>query len=155
MREKTDDKLTQVREDGKTKIMILCGGKVCRTQMAHGYLEFYLRDKADVYSAYVQPGEADPRAADMMAEEGIDITHIKVHPIDDLEHMTFDYIISFSDEFRMNCPFVPSERAVYVHESLPNPSGFEGGEEQLYELYHHVQIAIRNFCLDFKKKYFA
>ena len=75
-------------------VLVLCTGNSCRSQIAHGYLQLYLQDKANVYSAGVETHGVNPRAIKIMAEDGIDISAHTSNNLNEYLQIPFD-VISF------------------------------------------------------------
>ncbi len=110
------------------KILVLCTGNSARSQLAQGYLQHFANmsnmadhgDRVEVYSAGVDPKGVNPLAVQVMAEDGIDISHHTSNHADEYVHIPFDYIITVCDNAREQCPFFPSV-GEQVHQSFPDP----------------------------------
>lgn len=107
------------------KILVLCTGNSARSQMAQGYLQYFadMSDhgvRAQVHSAGVAPHGVNPLAIQVMAEDGIDISHHTSNHADEYVHILFDYVITVCDNAREQCPFFPSS-AKKIHHSFPDP----------------------------------
>lgn len=134
----------------KKKLLILCTGNSCRSQMAHGYFKHLAGDKIEVYSAGVKPEGVNANAIKVMKEEGIDISkHISNH-IDEYLNLDFDYIITVCDNAKEQCPYFPSN-AKKIHQDFPDPAKAIGREEELIKEYRKVRNVLKKFCLDFIK----
>ena len=90
-------------------ILILCTGNSCRSQIAHGYLEYFTDSKAvKVYSAGVETHGVNPKAIAIMKEDGIDISHHTSNNIDEYFDIPFDYVITVCDPKASEmCPIFP------------------------------------------------
>lgn len=87
------------------KILVLCTGNSCRSQIAEGYLRDFAGDKAEIYSAGIETHGVNPRAIATMKEDGIDIsTHTSNH-IDEYRNIDFDFVISVCNNAKDRCPF--------------------------------------------------
>ena len=76
------------------KILILCTGNSCRSQIADGYLKYFAGDKAEVYSAGIEAHGVNPRAIETMKEDGINISSHTSNNIDEYRNIDFDFVIS-------------------------------------------------------------
>ncbi|MDD3095734.1 MAG: arsenate reductase ArsC [Candidatus Neomarinimicrobiota bacterium] len=124
------------------KILILCTGNSCRSQMAHGFMKNF-DARLEVYSAGVAPGyRVAPEAVQVMAEKGIDIS--KHHPHDVREYLeeSFDYVITVCDHARESCPFFSGEVKHRLHYPFPDPYHAPGGPEAVMLVYREVRDAI-------------
>jgi thioredoxin type arsenate reductase len=103
------------------KILVLCTGNSARSQLAQGYLQHFAGDKADVYSAGVEPKGVNPLAVQVMAEDGVDISHHTSNHVDEYAGISFDYVITVCDNAREQCPVFPSD-AQRFHQPFPDPT---------------------------------
>ena len=90
------------------KILFLCTGNSCRSQMAEGFTRHLLKDQIDAYSADVDPKGIDPRAITAMAEVGIDISGQQSKSTGDIKDMQFDFVITLCDNAQKTCPIFPA-----------------------------------------------
>ena len=105
---------------GKPKILFLCTGNSCRSQMAEGWTKALKADQLEAYSAGIQPKGVDPRAVKVMAEAGIDISGQKSKDIDSLGNLEFEYVVTLCDNARESCPFFPA-KTKRVHMGFEDP----------------------------------
>lgn len=132
----------------KKKILVLCTGNSCRSQIAEGYLRYFLNDKADVYSAGIETHGVNPKAIETMREDGIDIaTHTSNH-IDEYAHIHFDYVITVCDHAKESCPFFPTN-AKRFHYNFPDPAKATGTTEEIKEQFRQVRNQIKAYCKNF------
>jgi arsenate reductase len=103
------------------KILVLCTGNSCRSQIAEGYLRCFAGDKAIVYSAGIETHGVNPRAVATMKEDGIDISNHSSNHIDEYQNIDFDFVITVCDHAREQCPFFPT-RAKRYHYNFPDPA---------------------------------
>jgi arsenate reductase len=89
---------------GKLKILFLCTGNSCRSQMAEGWAKYLKMDLIDAYSAGVSPKPLDPRAVTVMAEAGVDISNHHSKHIDELRNIQFDFVVTVCDSAHESCP---------------------------------------------------
>ena len=132
-------------------VLVLCTGNSCRSQIAEGFLRKYLNDSFSVYSAGLEKHGLNPKAVEIMAEVGIDISHHTSDTIEDLPVSEFDYVITVCDNARENCPYFPA-KTQFLHQGFTDPSTMGGNPEELQEAYRICREAISNFCKDFANK---
>ena len=133
------------------KILILCTGNSCRSQMAEGYLRHFAKDRAEVYSAGVEIHGVNPRAIETMKEDGIDISSHTSNNIDEYRNIDFDFVITVCDSARERCPFFPSS-AKKFHHNFPDPAKTSGSEEEIKEKFKNVRQQIKDYCKTFVKE---
>lgn len=129
----------------KKKILVLCTGNSCRSQIAHGYLNQFAGDKAEVYSAGVETHGVNPRAIQTMFEDNIDISKHSSNNISEYEHITFDFVITVCDNAKERCPFFPSQ-AQKFHHNFPDPAKATGSDEEIKEQFRRVRQEIKEYC---------
>ena len=135
----------------KFKILFLCTGNSCRSQMAEGWTRALKGDLIEVYSAGIEMHGLDPIAVEVMAEAGVDIsTHFSKH-IDTLKHIAFDAVITVCDKARESCPFFPGAKKV-LHAGFNDPPAMSkalaaqgAGLEEQRDCYRRVRDEIRAF----------
>lgn len=130
------------------KILVLCTGNSCRSQMAEGYLKHFAGDKAQIWSAGVETHGVNPRALATMKEVGIDISKQTSNNIDEYRDIDFDYVITVCDNARERCPYFPS-KAEKFHYNFPDPAKATGSEEEIGEKFREVRGMIKEYCRDF------
>ena len=132
----------------KKKILVLCTGNSCRSQIAHGYLAFFGGDAVEVYSAGVETHGVNPRAVATMKEDGIDISHHTSNNVSEYTGIDFDYVITVCDNAKERCPYFPT-RAQKTHYNFPDPAKATGTEEEIIASFKNVRDMIKSFCRDF------
>lgn len=132
------------------KILVLCTGNSCRSQIAEGYLRQFAKEKADVYSAGIETHGVNPNAIAVMLKDGIDISHHTSNNISEYEHVDFDFVITVCDNARENCPFF-SGRAKQFHQDFPDPAKKTGSIEEIENEF----IAVRNLIKDYSQNFVA
>ncbi len=93
--------------DQKLKILFLCTGNSCRSQMAEGWARFLHGDKMEVWSAGIEPRGVDPYAVRVMAEAGVDLSHHYSKNVQEVIDIPFDFVITVCDHARESCPLFP------------------------------------------------
>ena len=130
------------------KILVLCTGNSCRSQIAEGFLRFYAGDKAEVYSAGVETHGVNPRAIAIMNEAGIDISNHTSNNIDEYRSIPFDYVITVCDNAKERCPYFPT-KALKFHHNFPDPAKATGTENEILESFRTVREMIKMYCEEF------
>ena len=133
------------------KILVLCTGNSCRSQIADGYLKYFAGDKAEVYSAGVETHGVNPKAIATMEEDGIDISKNTSNNVLEYENIDFDYVITVCDNARERCPYFPT-KAEKFHYNFPDPAKFVGTEEGTKAEFARVREMIKTYCKDFVEK---
>jgi arsenate reductase len=132
----------------KKKILILCTGNSCRSQIAEGYMKFFAGNKAEVYSAGVETHGVNPKAISIMKEDGIDISKHTSNHIDEYTHIDFDFVITVCDNAKERCPFFPT-KAVKFHYNFPDPAKATGTDSEIMEQFRSVREIIKDYCKNF------
>ena len=129
---------------GKIKILFLCTGNACRSQMAEGWARHLKSDLIEAYSAGVWPVGVSSRAIQVMAEAGVDISsHMSDH-VDDFLGIDFDYVITLCDNARESCP-VFSGKAKLIHKPFEDPTFVVGNTEEIMRAFRQTRDLIRAF----------
>jgi arsenate reductase len=134
------------------KILVLCTGNSCRSQMAEGYLRKYAGNKAEVFSAGVETHGLNPRAVKAMAADGIDISAHTSNNIEEYRDIDFDYVITVCDNAKERCPYFPS-KATRLHQNFPDPAKATGSEEDIINQFSTVREQIKVFSKSFVEQY--
>jgi arsenate reductase (thioredoxin) len=133
----------------KKKILVLCTGNSCRSQIAEGYLRYFADDKAEVYSAGVETHGVNLRAIATMKEDGIDISAHTSNNVDEYKDINFDFVITVCDNARERCPYFPT-KAVKFHQNFPDPAKAQGTEEEeVATEFRRVRNMIKSYCKQF------
>lgn len=130
------------------KILVLCTGNSCRSQIAEGYLRHFAGNKAEVYSAGVETHGVNPKAIATMAEDGIDISHHTSNNISEYSNVPFDYVITVCDNAKERCPFFPTT-AQKFHENFPDPAKATGTEAEVMQQFREVRQIIKAYTQSF------
>jgi len=131
------------------KILVLCTGNSCRSQMAEGYLRKFADASVEVYSAGIEAHGLNPHAVSSMARDGVDISSQKSTLVDEYAAMVFDVVLTVCDNARENCPILPSKAgapAVRLHHSFPDPAKAQGTPEDIQKAFDAVRDQIRDYC---------
>ncbi|PZR12622.1 MAG: protein tyrosine phosphatase [Flavobacterium psychrophilum] len=130
------------------KILVLCTGNSCRSQIAEGYLRHFAEEKAIIYSAGVETHGVNPKAIAIMKEDGVDISSHTSNNIDEYYDIDFDYVITVCDNAKERCPFFPS-KAQKFHYNFPDPAKAVGTEEEIRMEFLKVRDMIKEYTKSF------
>lgn len=131
----------------KLKILFLCTGNSCRSQMAEGWARSLKGATLEPYSAGIEIHRLDPHAVKVMAEVGVDISMQSSKHVDALRDIPFDYVVTVCDHARETCPVFPGA-AMAVHRSFDDPPFLArnaASEEEALTHYRRVRDEIRSF----------
>ena len=126
------------------RILVLCTGNSCRSQIAEGYLRHFAGDKATVYSAGVETHGVNPRAITIMAEDNIDISHHTSNNVNEYRDIDFDLVITVCDNAKERCPFFPTN-AEKFHYNFPDPAKATGTTEEIMASFRAVREQIKEY----------
>lgn len=131
----------------KPRVLFLCTGNSCRSQMAEAWTRYLKGDLFDPYSAGVETRDVDPRAIKVMAEIGIDISGQQSKHVDTLIDLEFDYVVTVCDHAREACPFFPAKTKL-IHWGFPDPPQLAAAaqnEEDALKHFRNVRDEIGHF----------
>jgi arsenate reductase (thioredoxin) len=131
----------------KLKVLFLCTGNSCRSQMAEAWARHLKGDSIEAYSAGTEPKGVDPLAVKAMAEVGIDISHQRSKSVAELGDIEFDYVITLCSDAQASCPFFPAKAAI-LHHGFDDPPELALGaytEEEAMMHYRRVRDEIRAY----------
>ncbi len=140
-------KPSAVQPSPKLKVLFLCTGNACRSQMAEGWARHLKGDRIEPYSAGIEPRGLDPRAVAVMAEAGVDISGHRCKHLDDVAGIDFDYVVTVCDRAREACPMFPG-RTTLVHVGFDDPPRLArraATENEALAPYRRVRDEIRRF----------
>jgi arsenate reductase len=131
----------------KLRVLFLCTGNACRSQMAEGWTRHLRGDVLEPYSAGIEPHGLDPRAVQVMAEVGVDISAQRSKHVDELRDVPLDHVVTVCDQAHESCPVFPGRTRV-VHVGFDDPPRLAQDaktEEQSLRHYRRVRDEIRAF----------
>ncbi len=132
------------------KILILCTGNSCRSQVAEGFLKSF-SSSLEVYSAGIKPTEkVHPKAIQVMKEVGIDLSKNYPKMVDQFLSDSFDYVITVCDNAKEACPFFTGKVEHRLHIGFDDPAEANGTEEEVLAVFRRVRDEIK---IQFKKFY--
>ncbi len=133
----------------KPRILFLCTGNSCRSQMAEGLARHLRGAELEAYSAGTHPQKLNLSAVKVMFELGIDISGNITKSVEDLGDVKFDFVITVCDDAHESCPIWPG-RGTVVHRGFDDPpklAANSSSEEVALEHYRRVRDEIREFIL--------
>lgn len=133
------------------RILVLCTGNSCRSQIAEGYLRHFAGPEADVYSAGIETHGVNPGAIAIMKEDGIDISSHTSNNVNEYVDIDFDYVITVCDNARESCPYFPTQARKF-HYNFPDPAKASGTEEEIMEQFRVVREMIKKYAEAFTKE---
>jgi len=137
----------------KKKILLLCTGNSCRSQIAEGLIKKQLGTHFEVFSAGTIPKAIDPRAIETMNEIAIDISNNESTDVNDLLTENFDLVITLCDNARESCPLFP-ENTELIHIGFSDPAFFKGTDEEARLFFRELREEIQEKLLTYLKNKF-
>ena len=131
----------------KLKILFLCTGNSCRSQMAEGFTRYMKEDLIEPYSAGIEPHGLDPYAIKVMAEASVDISNHRSKHFSELKNIDFDYVVTVCDDAHEKCPVYPGKTKT-IHLAFDDPPRLAkraATEQEKFEIYHRIRDEIREF----------
>ena len=129
----------------KLKVLFLCAGNSCRSQMAEGWARHLRGEVIEPYSAGIETHELDPNAVKVMAEAGVDISSHRSKNVVELKAVPFDYVVTVCDHASQTCPVFPG-RTKHVHFGFDDPPRLAKSattQEEAMAVYRRVRDEIR------------
>ena len=131
------------------RILVLCTGNSCRSQMAEGYLKSF-SSELDVYSAGTNPAvEVSSYAVKVMAEDGIDISNARPKNVDMYIDDSFDYVITVCDNAKEVCPLFTGKVRHRIHIGFEDPADATGSEDDILKTYRRIRDEIKTKFAEF------
>ncbi|HBI15874.1 MAG TPA: arsenate reductase [Desulfobulbaceae bacterium] len=131
----------------KTKILFLCTGNSCRSQMAEGWTRHLKGDVIEAYSAGIEKHGLNPLAVRVMAEAGVDISGQWSKNVDELPDRQFDYVVTLCGHANETCPYFPGRKIHRGFDDPPQLAANAKSEEDALSHYRRVRDQIRDFVL--------
>ena len=131
------------------KILVLCTGNSCRSQMAHAYLEFFAKSRLKVFSAGIEVHGVNSTAIKIMKEDKIDISNYSSNHVDEYLSVDFDYIITVCDHAKESCPLFDVKDAIKIHKDFIDPSKSDHKSKLFLENFRIVRDDIKKYFKDF------
>lgn len=126
----------------RLKVLFLCTGNSCRSQIAEGWTRQMKSRCIDAYSCGIEPCGLDARAVKVMAESGVDISGQRSKRLAELAEIEFDYVVTLCGHAHENCPVFPGKTEV-LHFGFEDPAAAEGGEEEVLSAFRRLRDQIK------------
>jgi len=133
--------------NAKLKILFLCTGNSCRSQMAEGWVKALKADVINAYSAGIETRGLDPNAVMVMAEAGVDISHHRSKSVSELMSVPFDYVVTVCSHAHETCPNFPGDvKTVHIgFDDPPKLAKKAKTKDEALDCYRRVRDEIRVF----------
>jgi arsenate reductase len=126
------------------KILILCTGNSCRSQMAEGFLKSFAPD-IEIFSAGTKPASrVHPLAVKVMKEQGIDLSKKFPKNVEQFLNESFDYVITVCDNAKETCPVFLGKVGKQLHIGFEDPAEAIGTEEEIISVFQKIRNEIKN-----------
>lgn len=136
----------------KKKILILCTGNSCRSQMAEGFLKSFDK-RLKVYSAGTKPSsQVHPKAIQVMKETGIDLSKNYPKTVDQFLNDSFDFVITVCDNAKESCPIFIGKVGKQLHIGFEDPAEAEGTDEEVLSVFRKIRDEIKKDFYEFYLK---
>jgi len=132
------------------KVLVLCTGNSCRSQIAHGFLNYYTNDLVKIYSAGIERHGLNVNAIKCMQEIGIDISNHTSNKVEEYRGIDFDFIITVCDNANETCPIFPGN-SVKIHKNFKDPTKLNDGNYG--DHFISTRDEIKNFICQFVNEY--
>ncbi len=129
------------------RVLLLCTGNSCRSQMAEGWAHHLKPGLVEAYSAGIETHGLNPHAVSVMAEQGVDISGQESQHVDELAHVDIDVVVTVCDRAAESCPVFPGTTRV-VHRPFDDPprlAAMASNEAEGLKHYRRVRDEIRTF----------
>jgi len=136
------------------KVLVLCTGNSCRSQLAEGFLRHFAPNNVQIYSAGIETHGVNPKAVTVMAETGIDISAHTSNNVNEYAAIDFDYVITVCDNAKESCPYFPT-KAQKFHYNFPDPAKANGTEAEIMDQFRNVRDMIKIYSFDFVKNHLS
>lgn len=131
----------------KKKVLFLCTGNSCRSQMAEGFLKHLKGNDYEVFSAGTNPSTVNPNAVKVMSEIGIDISNQESKSVEQFLNTNFDFVITVCDKAKERCPIFLGN-AKKLHWSFIDPASAKGSEEEVLSVFRKVRDEIHSKIIE-------
>lgn len=131
----------------RLKVLFLCTGNSCRSQMAEGWAKYLKGNIIEAYSAGIEKHGVNPHAIEVMQEVGVDISSHQSKYVKELIDIEFDYVVTVCNNANKNCPYF-SGRSKKIHVGFDDPGGFPeeaGTKEEVLKEFRRVRDEIKDF----------
>ena len=126
------------------KILILCTGNSCRSQIAHGFLDHLTNNSVSVFSAGIEKHGLNKNAVKCMAKIGLDISDYNSNHIDEYLEHNIDLVVTVCDNAKEICPVFP-KKTKFIHHSFNDPASAKGKDEEVLKIYRNVRDQLEDY----------
>lgn len=131
-----------MKRTSKPRVLFVCTGNSCRSQMAEGWLRHLAGDRFEVFSAGIRPTSVHSSAIQVMGEQGMDLSSHRSTSVDEFLGQPFDYVITVCGSANEECPFFPGP-AQRFHWDIEDPARVVGTEQEVLEAFRAVRDRLR------------
>ena len=140
----------------KKKILVLCTGNSCRSQIAEAYLKYFIKKKnltIEVYSAGTAPHGINPRVIKILCEDNINISDHTSNHVNEYLNIGITHVVTVCDDAKQKCPIFP-EKTTLLHHSFSDPSKSKGNPNTIKKEFRKTREEIKSFCENYINKHF-
>jgi len=137
------EKIQNIGDQMKKKVLFVCTHNSARSQMAEGFLNALHGDRYKGFSAGIEPTQVNPYAVRVMAEIGIDISSHRSKSIEDFRGKNFNFVVTVCNHAKETCPFFPGEKI--LHKGFEDPSDFKGTEDEVLKEVRRLRDQIKDW----------
>ncbi|AEA33454.1 arsenate reductase ArsC [Hippea maritima] len=137
----------------KKKLLFLCTGNSCRSQMAEAYGKLYLSDIFEIYSAGTEKHGVNPYTIEVLEEEGLNTKDLYSKTLSELDDINFDVVITLCDDANEKCPAY-LKKTKLIHKSFKDPAKVKGDRKEILKAFRKVRDEIKNYIKDELSKQF-
>ena len=127
----------------KKRVLFLCVGNACRSQMAEGWLRQMAPDRFDAYSAGSIAAGLNPHAVKVMAEAGVDVSRQTSKRVERFAERRFDYVVTVCDDAHRECPVFLGQVGKRLHWPFDDPADATGSHEEVLRVFRRVRDQIK------------
>jgi len=135
----------------RSRVLFLCTGNSCRSQMAEGWARHLHGDTIEAYSAGVETHGLNPRAVEVMREAGVDISGQRSQLVDELLDVSPHLVVTVCDHAAERCPVFPGAPRT-VHRSFADPAGATGTDDEVLDEFRRVRDEIRDWVRELPER---
>lgn len=133
------------------RVLFLCTGNSCRSQMAEGWLRYLGGEKFEAFSAGTRPVAVNPLAVEAMGEKGVDISGQRSKSVNEFRDAVFDYVITVCGNAEAECPVFPGV-AERLHWPFDDPASVAGTHDERMQVFRRVRDEIAARVSDLARK---
>ncbi len=131
----------------KKKILFLCTGNSCRSQIAEAYAKKFHTDKFDIFSAGIEKHGLNPYMLKVLKEDNVETSFLYSKTLEELKENNFDFVITLCGHANETCP-IYLKKTNLIHKGFEDPAKATGNEEQILQFFRKVRDEIKEFILN-------